>query len=47
MTKKQIDKEVADLSSKARVRVSLYIAKVMHTFVKDDKITIKIPYFFK
>jgi hypothetical protein len=37
MTKKQFNKEVADLSSKARVRVSLYIAKVMHAFVKDNK----------
>jgi hypothetical protein len=37
MTKKQFNKEVVDLSSKARVRVSLYIAKAMHAFVKDDK----------
>jgi hypothetical protein len=27
--------------------VSLYIAKEMHAFVKDDKTTIKIPYFLK
>jgi hypothetical protein len=32
MTKKQFDKEVADLSSKARARVSLYIANAMHSF---------------
>jgi hypothetical protein len=34
-----------DLSSKARVRVSLYIAEAMHAFVKDGKTTIKISYF--
>jgi hypothetical protein len=35
MTKKQFDKEV-ELSSKARARVSLYIAnKAIHTFMKD------------
>jgi hypothetical protein len=45
MTKKQFNKEVVDLSSKARVRVSLYIAKAVLAFVKDDKKTIKIPYF--
>jgi hypothetical protein len=45
MTKKQFNKEVADLSSKATVRVSLYIAKAMNAFVKDGKTTIKIPYF--
>jgi hypothetical protein len=47
MTKKQFNKEVADLSSEARVRVSFYIAKAMHAFVKDGKTTVKIPYFFK
>jgi hypothetical protein len=44
-TKKQFDKEVVDLSSKARAMVSLYIAKEMHGFMKEDKTTIKIPYF--
>jgi hypothetical protein len=47
MTKKQFNKEVADLNYKARVRVSLYIAMAMHAFVKEGKTTIKIPYFFK
>jgi hypothetical protein len=42
MTNKQFNKEVADMSSKARVRVSLYIAKAMHVFVKDGKKIIKI-----
>jgi hypothetical protein len=43
--KKQFNKKVADLSSKARVRVSLYIAKAMHAFVKEGQTTIKISYF--
>jgi hypothetical protein len=47
MTKKQFNKEVADLSNKARARVSLYIAKAIHAFVKEGKTTIKISYFFK
>jgi hypothetical protein len=34
MTKKQFNKEVVELSSKVMVKVSLYIAKVMHAFVK-------------
>jgi hypothetical protein len=42
MTNKQFYKEVADMSSKARARVSLYIAKAMHVFVKDGKKIIKI-----
>jgi hypothetical protein len=47
MTKKQFNKKVADLSSKARARVPLYTAKAMNAFVKDGKSTIKISYFFK
>jgi hypothetical protein len=47
MTKKQVNKEVADLSCKARARVSLYIAMAMHAFVKEGKTTIKILYFLK
>jgi hypothetical protein len=47
MTMKQFKKEVADLSKNTRARVSLYIAKVMHAFVKGSKTTIKISYFFK
>jgi hypothetical protein len=44
MTKKQFNKEVADLSSEAKVRVSLYIAKALYAFMKEGKTTIKIPY---
>jgi hypothetical protein len=47
MTMKQFNKEVADLSKNARARVSLYIAKIMHAFVKGAKTTIKISYLFK
>jgi ribosomal protein L21E len=47
MTKKQFNKEVEELSSKERERASLYIAKAMNAFVKDDKTSIKILYFFK
>jgi hypothetical protein len=47
MKKTQFNKEVADLSRKARAMVSLYIAKTMNAFVKDDKTTINIPYFLK
>jgi hypothetical protein len=47
MTKTQFNKEVVDLSRKARATVSLYIAKTMNAFVKDDKTTINIPYFLK
>jgi hypothetical protein len=46
MTMKQFNKEVADLSKNARMRVLLYIAKAMHAVVKGGKITIKISYFF-
>jgi hypothetical protein len=45
MTNKQFNKEVADLSSKERKTVSLYITKAIHAFVKHGKRTIKIPYF--
>jgi hypothetical protein len=47
MTMKQSNKEVADLSKNARARLSLYIAKAIHVFVKEGKTTIKIPHFLK
>jgi hypothetical protein len=47
MTMKQFNKEVADMSKSARTRVSLYIAKAMHVFVKGGKTTINISYFLK
>ncbi len=45
MTMNQFNKKVVDLSKNARARVSLYIAKAMHAFVKEGKTTIKISYF--
>jgi hypothetical protein len=45
MTVKQFNKEVVDPSKNAKVRISLYIAKAMHAFVKRGKTTIKITYF--
>jgi hypothetical protein len=45
MTMKEFNKEVARMSKDTRARVSLYIAKAMHAFVKGGKKTINIPYF--
>jgi hypothetical protein len=47
MTMKEFNKEVASMSMDARARVSLYIAKAIHAFVKGCKKTIKILYFLK
>jgi hypothetical protein len=47
MKMKEFNKEVDRMTKGARVRVSLYIAKVIHAFVQECKKTIKIPYFFK
>jgi hypothetical protein len=47
MTNKQFNKEVVDLSSKARARVLLYVVNAMHAFVKNGKKIIKVTCFFK
>jgi hypothetical protein len=47
MTMKEFNKEVVSMSKDARARISLYIAKAMHAFVKGGKKVIKIPYFLK
>jgi hypothetical protein len=47
ITNKEFNKEVTRKIKDARARVSLYIAKAMHVFVKGGKKIIKIPYFFK
>jgi hypothetical protein len=47
MTMKEFNKEVVDMTKNARARVSLYIAKAIHAFVKGGKKTIKVPCFFK
>jgi hypothetical protein len=46
MTMKEFNKEVTDMTKNASARVSLYIAKAMHAFVKGGNKTIKIPYYF-
>jgi hypothetical protein len=46
MILKEFNKEVVSMSKDTRARVSLYIAKAMHAFMKGGKKTIKIPYFF-
>jgi hypothetical protein len=47
ITIKEFNKEVTRKIKDARARVSLYIAKAMHVFVRGGKKIIKIPYFFK
>jgi hypothetical protein len=47
MTMKEFNKEVTRISKDTRAWVSLYIAKVVHAFMKGGKKTIKIPHFFK
>jgi hypothetical protein len=42
---KEFNKEVDRMTKDIRAWVSLYIAKVIHAFVQEDKKTIKIPYF--
>jgi hypothetical protein len=45
MIMKEFNKEVADMAKNARARVSLYIAKVMHAFMKGGKKIIKFHIF--
>jgi hypothetical protein len=45
MTMAEFNKEVVHMSKDAKARVSLYIAKAIHTFVQGGKKIIKIPYF--
>jgi hypothetical protein len=45
MTMAEFNKDVACVSKDVRVQVSLYIAKIIHTFVHGGKKTITIPYF--
>jgi hypothetical protein len=47
MSQHDFNIQVKELTGVARLKVALYIAKAMQTFVKDDKFLIKIPYFFK
>jgi hypothetical protein len=47
MCQKDFDEQVKEMSSKARTKVSLYIAHAIKAFVKEGKFIIKIPFFFK
>jgi hypothetical protein len=47
MSQKDFDEQVKEMSSKARTKVSLYIAHAIKAFLKEDKFIIKIPFFFK
>jgi hypothetical protein len=45
MSQCDFDKHVKELTSTARSKVALCIAKAIQAFVKDGKFLIKIPYF--
>jgi hypothetical protein len=47
MSQKDFDEQVKEMSSKARTKVSLYIAHAIKAFVKEGKFIIKISFFFK
>jgi hypothetical protein len=47
MSQHDFDIQVKKLTSTARSKVALYIAKEMQAFMKEGKFLIKIPYFFK
>jgi hypothetical protein len=47
MCQKDFDEQVKEMSSKARTKVSLYIAHAIKAFVKEGKFIIKILFFFK
>jgi hypothetical protein len=44
LSQKDFDEQVKEMSGKARMKVSLYIAYTIKTFVKEDKFIIKIPF---
>jgi hypothetical protein len=47
MSQHDFDIQVKELTSTAKLKVALYIAKAMQAFVKNGKFLIKIPYFLK
>jgi hypothetical protein len=47
ISQKDFDEQVKEMSGKARMKVSLYIAHTIKAFVKEGKFIIKIPFFFK
>jgi hypothetical protein len=44
LSQKDFDEQVKEMSGKARMKVSLYIAHTIKAFVKEDKFIIKIPF---
>jgi hypothetical protein len=44
LSQKDFDEQVKEMSGKARMKVSLYIAHTLKAFVKEDKFIIKIPF---
>jgi hypothetical protein len=47
MSQQDFNKQVKEQTGTARLKVAMYIARAIQAFVKDSKILIKIPYFFK
>jgi hypothetical protein len=47
MSQQDFNKQVKEQTGTARLKVALYIARAIQTFMKDGKTLIKIPYFFK
>jgi hypothetical protein len=45
MSQKDFDAQVKEMSGKARMKVSLYIAHAIKAFVKEGKFIKKIPFF--
>jgi hypothetical protein len=45
MSQHDFNKQVKEHIGTTRSKVTLYIAKAIQAFVKDDKFLIKIPYF--
>jgi hypothetical protein len=46
MSQKDFDEQVKEMSGKARIKVTLYIAHAIKAFVKERKFIIKISFFF-
>jgi hypothetical protein len=45
MSQKDFDEQVKNMSSTARMKVSMYIAHAIKAFVKEGKFILKIPFF--
>jgi predicted nucleotidyltransferase len=47
MSQQDFNKQLKEQTGTAKSKVAVYIARAIQAFVKDGKILIKIPYFFK